>query len=147
MSHALRIGRGKRSGFSLIEVIVALAVLAIALTGIIGTVLHMMTSRQLEKDLNTARDAAMSQIDRTRALNYVQNQTTLAQIQAAYSAGGVFNSPNFAVPGLRNDAYNNICGTVTWDGTNPEIVRLIVTITWRSLKGVRTFSTWALITR
>ncbi|MBI4566376.1 MAG: type II secretion system protein [Planctomycetes bacterium] len=113
---------------SLLEVVIALAVLAIAMTGIIGAILNHMTMQDLDRQLQIASDAAMSKIDEARARDF---GTLPTQYPAGYT---------FPVLGLTNPV-----GTVRLDASVPDIVTMFVEITWQSQRGQRRFETSTII--
>lgn len=125
----------------MIEIMIALAILAVALSGIISAVLHSQTMQDLNRQLDLARNAAMAKMDEVRARDF-------DTVVATY--GGAANANNrFGVTGLRpppSVAANQI-GVVSLDVTNTNLIDVRVRVDWQSQRGVRKYETSALVTR
>lgn len=84
-----RSARESRRGFSLIEVVFAMAIISIAILGIFGTMLAQVRIAEMTRQNDIASNAAKAMIDRIRATPYA-------------NIGATFGAPNntFNVPGL-----------------------------------------------
>ncbi len=160
----LRSSRHGEGGLTLVELAIAMAVLAIALAGIIAAILNSMVATSLNRQLNVARNAAMGKIDEARARSYD------AMKDAALNVGGAVYLPQpppalpgttpvgtqsffevadlAAPPGLPG-TWRGGLGRITLDALAPnnEIMKIRVEITWQSERGVRRFDTTTIVTR
>ncbi len=135
----------RRAGLTLVEIVIALAVLAIALTGVMAAITASMTASSLNRQTNMARDAAMKKLDEVRSRDY----TTLL---VSYDVPGTAPTPatyaslltSFTVPGLDTGT-----GYVWLDpaGSDNAIMNVHVVILWSSEKGQREYKASAVITR
>jgi prepilin-type N-terminal cleavage/methylation domain-containing protein len=133
--------RKTRRGLSLLEIMIALAILAVALSGIISATLHGQTMQDLNRQLDLARAACVSKMEELRARNW----DTIVTLY-----GGLPNANNrFGVPGLRPPpaVAANQMGVVTLDVTNANLLEVRVRVDWQSQKGVRKYETSMLVTR
>lgn len=138
-----KMGRNLRKsrGLSLLEIMIALAVLAIALSGIISATLHGQTMQDLNRQLDLARNAAMTKMEEVRARDFTTIVTTY---------GGAANANNrFGVTGLRPppSVLANQIGVVSLDASNANLIEVRVRVDWQSQKGVRKYETSTLVTR
>src|SRR5580765_2340297 len=117
----------KDRGLSLVELVIAMGILAIALTGVIAALLQAAQSNQANRELIVARDAVMAKLDELRARPV--NQALGVYLQA---------NSSFAIPGLPQSQ-----GLVTFSPANPwpvdsaapYLVELHVKATWSGVRG------------
>jgi prepilin-type N-terminal cleavage/methylation domain-containing protein len=115
----------KRSGFSLIEVIFAISVIAIAVIGILSVMLVSVRLQEAARETDLASNSAREQIERIRGTNFATIQAT-------------FGGTNFTVPGLPDAAGNSNGvnqGAVTITPLAGDLLDIQVTVTWRSATG------------
>ena len=134
-------GRRFRRGFSLIEVMVALAVIAIALFSMLTMMLNTMNLKEVQRQRALAKQAALAKLEEIKAQDF-------DTINPQYGAGGFMNT--FTVDGLLDSAQGDsqARGAIAIDNTNPDLLDLTVTITWEALGGQNlNYSTRSLYSR
>lgn len=113
-SRAVRTRRTRR-GFTLLEVMISAAILAVAISGICGSMLSALALDRVNRETTLARSAARRLLEEARGVPF-------AEIFATYNAStaddvGLTNparGANFAVDGLdpATDDADGICGRV-----------------------------------
>lgn len=106
-------------GYSLLEVVVALAVVSIGVIGVLGAVLHSMRAQQAARERITAQNAAKSKIEEITGSDF-------ASVVSTYSGTG------FTVSGLapvEGDA-DGLAGRVVIDATDPTLLDIEVIVEW-----------------
>ena len=103
-----------KSGFSLVEVIMATAILAFALVGILGTYVTCLILITTSNNVNAATNAAQGIIEEIRSAPF-------PQIKANY------NRMTFMV----NDIPSSMGVVYVDDSTNPEFLDVTVSVCWR----------------
>lgn len=122
-------GRGgavpsSRDGFTLIEVLVALSVVAVAVVGLLGMVVMATGQDENAADQNAAMDAAMSLISEIR-------QTPFHQVYSKYKDHA------FPVEGLNpwpGDP-DGLPGRVVIDASDPDLLDIQVIVEWSGQSG------------
>lgn len=125
--------RRKRSpGFSLIEVIIALAVVTIALMSVMGLLMSSTSLKEATRELSLAQEAAAGEIERLKAYPGAGRFDDLATLNATSSA----------VSGLN-------AGTLTRqvDTTNPNLYRVTLVVTWVSNAIARSHTETVILSR
>lgn len=122
-----------QKGVSLVELMIALAVIAIALLGIVGVILHTISLKEANREQQIAKTAATRQLE-TIKLAGKTNYDTVAL---------TYNGSTFAV----NDLANNGVGTVTVDSTNPDLLELRILIQWTGVRGQTRYELRSMMTR
>lgn len=126
-------GCRREQGFTLIELMVATAILAIALVMMITALVSAMHLETQSKEMTTARLAAELQMQRLRGLHY-------ADLLGMIPAGLDTATGSFAVDALRvqrNDP-DQIAGEFTIQkraGTSDNLLDITVTVRWLGNKG------------
>jgi prepilin-type N-terminal cleavage/methylation domain-containing protein len=146
------VSRRRSQGFSLVETIIAMVVIAIALFAILSMTVHSSTMQQSQKEFEIAKEAASRKIDELRGLPWGGiNNITIPSVVNSYAT--VATPVNFTVSGLsytsNTDAWNTPTnnplkagkGTVIVHGTNPTpltdpvyLVDIEVLIQWNGVK-------------
>ena len=103
-----------KSGFSLVEVLMATAILAFALVGILGTYVTCLVLVTTSKNVNAATNAAQGVIEEIRS-------TPFTQVIADY------NGMTFVV----NDIPSSVGVVYVDDTANSELLDVIVSVCWR----------------
>ena len=119
--------RNRQKGVTLLEVILALAVVAIALLQIVGVIVHTSNLKDSTRELTISKEAAQARFEEMRDADF-------ATVAAAY------NGRVTAVPGLANGNE-----TITVDATNPDLLDVRIVVTWNAVGGVTTYTTRTLI--
>jgi prepilin-type N-terminal cleavage/methylation domain-containing protein len=122
-----------QKGVSLVELMIALAVIAIALLGIVGVLLHTISVKESNREQQLAKTAATRQLETIRTAA----KTNFDQISIT------FNNLTFPVSELAN----NGTGTVTVDSTNPDLLELRILIQWNGVRPNSRYEIRSLLTR
>lgn len=112
-------------GFSLLEVMVAVSILAIALMGIMSLYINTITLSEVNREAQFATFAAQQKLEEIRGMAF-------ANIPTVYPAG---TPVYFAVTGLRAFGANPQPGWVTVDYTNPSLISVTVQVRWDGVRG------------
>ena len=116
------------SGFTLVEVIFAVAVVAVAIIGVAGTMLISLRHQESARQADIAHNIVQDQIERIRA-------TEFSTILTAFAA------PNdtFVVPGLPStsgDPLNpDAQGRITIQQLAPDLLDVTVEVSWPGAVG------------
>lgn len=127
--------RTARKGLTLVELVIALAVIALALLQAVQVMIHTSVMKQATREYTVAREAAMSKLEEIKT--YPQNND--------WAGVAMFNSPpknSFTVAGL-----NSGVGSIVIDTTNPNLYRVTVTVSWQGVKGPASYTTSVMLTR
>lgn len=93
--------RGSRTGFSLVELLVAATLIVVALTGIAGSMLSSMALNRVNRDTALAQQAASRALEELRSVPFEEAFFVYNATQGDNPGGTVpERGPNFAVPGL-----------------------------------------------
>lgn len=136
-----RMQSANRRGMTLVEIVIALAVLAIALAGVIGALVHTMTANAIIRQENLARDAAMRKLDEARSKDYL---VMMSAPPIGYSTSSA-SPTTFTVAELSAGL-----GEIWLDAYAPPISAIStihVRVTWTSERGNRKYETSAIVTR
>ena len=126
-----------KSGFTLVELLLAAAILAYALSAILASFINTVALNETSRNLSTATTHAEYVLEEIR-------NTTFASIATNINAGN-WNWNTATISGNGLTALNNESIAVTVSGTT--LLDVIVTVTWRDLKSrVRTQNLRTLIT-
>ena len=131
--------RSRRAGVSLLELMIALSVIAIALLGIVGVLLQTLSVKEANREQQSAKTAA------TRRLEIVRTaaQSDFATVAATYAGS------TFSVPDLSNlaTADKRGLGTVLIDSSNPNLLDVRILITWAGVRGDSRYEVRSMLTR
>lgn len=114
----------RSGGFTLFEVMVSVAILAIALVGILALYYQTVVLTQFSREMQTAVFAAQAKLEEIRGTRFVD-------IPTKWPAGG---PTYFAVPGIGADQIISPepqAGSVSIDYTNPNLINVTVRIHWK----------------
>jgi hypothetical protein len=104
-------GRSGREGLTLLEVVFATAILAVAIVGLVSSLLSSMQLRRMNAEKALARNAA------EEVLSAVRGMGTIVDAYARFGGGGP--QETFDVPGLASAAAGVPVGTViVWRNKN-----------------------------
>jgi prepilin-type N-terminal cleavage/methylation domain-containing protein len=106
-------GKTARRGFTLIEVILSIAILAFALCGILAAYISCTVFMATSKNVNIATNAAFGLIEEIRSSSFTRIMDN-------------YDGLTFSV----NDIPSSM-GVVHVDNTNPELLEVTVSICWR----------------
>ncbi len=117
----------RRRGFSLLEVMIALAVIAIALFAALSMIVQTASSKENMREQEIAKEAASAKIEEIKA-------RTFGEIYATY------NGAAFTVVGLNAPTGTGRgLGSVAIDATNPNLFEITITIRWKGTQGARSY--------
>jgi len=106
---------GKRRGFTLIEVMIAAAILAIVLCGLLVTYIRCFELISTSRNLTFAVNAAQRKIEEMR-------DYTFSQIYTDY------NNQNFTVDEI---GAGNSRGVIYVDNSDPVLLKVTISVCWR----------------
>jgi prepilin-type N-terminal cleavage/methylation domain-containing protein len=108
-------------GFTLVEIVVAVAILAFALCSILATYVTCFVLMATSKNINIATNAAMGVMEEIRTAPFTQ----LDQVGLPCDWVGHYHGCTFNVAGLPLGA-----GIIAVDNTNPDLLNVTVAVTW-----------------
>lgn len=114
-----------QAGFTLVEIIIAMAIIVIGVMGLMSTYIYMSTSSAAADETTVAMNAARAKIDEISGM-------TFSDVIATYQNRVV----TFDVPGLMPKPAGQATGAVV--GTLPTVLEITVTINWTGVTGART---------
>jgi prepilin-type N-terminal cleavage/methylation domain-containing protein len=128
----MRVEREVETGFTLVEVIIALAVISIALLSAMGLIMSSATLKQTTREFSLAQELAAGEIERLKA----------------YPAAGRFDELA-SLDGTSSPLSQLQAGTLRRqvDASNPHLFRVTVTVTWVSSAMARTHSEEVIVSR
>lgn len=124
MRNTTMLATGKQNGFGLVEAVTAIAVLGIAFSGLLASMVSILRLNKMSAEHALAANAA--------------NQTVEAVQSAVYSTiPGTYSNLGFDVPGLpaQDGDADGKPGLVTVDSTDPALYLVTVTVAWKSRVG------------
>ena len=128
--------RRKERGITIIELVIAMAVIAIALVQVMVVILHTSNLKQSTRELITAREAAASQFSIMKASDFD-------------SVVFDFNNQIVDVAGLDNS--NNPSGQgqllILIDDSNQELLDILIEVEYDSIGSTRTYRARMMLTR
>jgi len=129
--------RSRKSGFTLLELMIATAILAIALVSSISVIVNSMLLETQAKETNTAMNASQLQMQRLRGLDY---EDLLILVNTS-PGDGTLRTGSFGVNGIavQDGDADGECG---WfeirkrtGVVNENVLDITVRIEWRSGRG------------
>ena len=144
----LRRTRRGQLGFSMVELMVALLILALALFAIMSMILHSAGTKEAQRELMRAKEASHQKLEELRS----QPWTELSMIAPLSPVYGAFTVEGLSPPAPAN---KQGMGTVTVLATRPDpsspatpsLIDVEVRIQWRSVRGDGNYSVRSLLTR
>jgi type II secretory pathway pseudopilin PulG len=128
-----RVGIGRQRGVSLVEAVVALAVLGFGILGVVGTQLALRTTSDVSKQRAEAVRIAQATLERARAYSVLDNPPlgsrafTDLQDQNPTEVAGLATNTTFSVAIRTNDHFD--------DPAAPRSRAVAVTVTWPDRTG------------
>lgn len=127
--------RRKNAGLTLVELIIALAVIGIALLQAIEVIVSTNQLKATTREFTVAREIAASEIE---ALKARAQSNGLEDVNTFVTA-----NPNTATTRLTGGNINRAC-----DPTNPRLYNVTITVTWQGSAGKNpNFTTSAMIAK
>ncbi|HLY08032.1 MAG TPA: type II secretion system protein [Planctomycetota bacterium] len=131
--------RGRR-GFSLLELMIAMSVIAIALFSILGMITQMMAMRDLARENELAKEWVQRRLEEVKS-------TAFAQVPTTYPAGttgayvGSFSASTLPVDKATPPQLANAAGLLSVNyNNNANLYEIVATITWKARKGTGTYA-------
>lgn len=115
----------KKNGFSLMEVLLAAMITAVALVGLLATYLTSFDLLETAKNTTHALNAAQKTIEEIRG-------HTFSDVYNYYVGSPTAPLPYFSVDGIPAGSSN---GLIEIDNSNPELLVVTVTVCWRQKNG------------
>lgn len=125
--------KNKQRGVSLVELMIALAVIAIALLGMVGVVLHTISIKEANREQQLAKTAATRQLETVKLAGKTNYDTVVL----------TYNGQVVPV----NDLANNGTCTTTIDSTNPDLLDVRILIQWTGVRGQSRYELRSMMTR
>jgi prepilin-type N-terminal cleavage/methylation domain-containing protein len=152
--------RTRDGGFSLVEVMIGIAIIVLGLFAVLSTTIHTNTTKESQREMEIAKEAAMRKIEEIRGLAWGSFANPVlppdSSVVNTY-AGGLY--PAFPIDGLQADPgdtgwYNAVSnpkkqgkGRIIIHGTNPTpladpvlLVDYEVLIEWKGIRGESRYS-------
>src|SRR3989338_291025 len=105
-----------RSGFTLLELMIAVGVLIVALAGLLGVFSHMISLNENSGKLTLAAAACQDKLEEIRNSNF----------SALYTA---YNGANFNPAGFSSGEAK---GAISINNSNPNLLQVFVSVSWRT---------------
>lgn len=146
--------RGRRqSGLSLVELMIALGIIAIALLGVVSALTHTVRSKEAHRELAVAKQAATAKLEEIRAK--ATHSNAFKSTEAEYLPTLYPNNATFNVPGLNNTnntAGNKVgLGTITLFPSSPaptdRLFGYVVRIDWLGVQGWQKYEVRSMLTK
>ncbi|MBI4231306.1 MAG: prepilin-type N-terminal cleavage/methylation domain-containing protein [Planctomycetes bacterium] len=132
------------SGFSLIELMMAMTILAVALLALMAGITHCIQQSEALQQYNLAMQAAQSKLEEIQAVSAEDLDAVVTTYNAdpADDPDGEGTAPGsvFAVTGLivTDDDADGIAGEVLVDDTDPDLLAVTVQVVWQGPTGAQT---------
>jgi prepilin-type N-terminal cleavage/methylation domain-containing protein len=135
-------------GFSMIELMAAMVVIAIALFGVVSMMTQTMTTRESMREMEVAKEWTLKRIEDVKSQKFVALNTPAAypaapgtsQFSGTFGPGvnpaGVPNITDVGTPSSLSKAL----GTLTVNYANPSLYEIVATISWKGVKGSGTYT-------
>src|SRR6185436_11130705 len=129
-------------GFSLLEVMIAMAVIAIAIFAIMSMIMTTMANNEATREVQLAKEAAASKIEEFKARGF-------AALSAAYPSSSTPTVLSYTVSSLTSQTTSQPGAplTVRIDSSNSEVYDILATVDWKGRKGKGTYSMRSLCAR
>jgi len=143
-------GRKSQKGFSLVELMMAMAIIAIALFGILSMITQTMSMREAARESELAKEWVQKRIEEVKS-QPISGMSgwqwpSLAPCMTTQSSGTKFTATYVAVPGSTYAEpapplqLSGAVGTMMVDTSNPNLYEIVGTITWKGLKGTGVYT-------
>ena len=136
--------RRKQSGLSLLELIIAMSVIAIAMFAILSMIVHSMQTKETLRELQIAKEAVSTKMEEIKS-HPMQLPPTFLPLGTTADPNSVYNfytltaNASFQVSGITDSrlltADKTAIGNIKIDATNPYLYEVMVTVNWVGRKG------------
>ena len=150
MAQSVR-SRKSQEGFSLVELMMAMAIIAIALFGILSMITQTMKMREMGRENELAKEWVQKRIEEVKsqpisAMSGWQWPTPIPVCMTTTTVGTKYTATYVAVTGSTYaepappPQLAGAVGTVLVDTTNPNLYEIVGTISWKSMKGTGVYT-------
>ena len=109
---SIEIGRGGSKGFSLVEIMMAMSIIAISLMAILSMITHTAADKEVQRELAYAKDAATTILENVKAQGFNDPNTFLTQVSGYLLT--TYGTPTNVPPPPTTDPANIALGYYTW---------------------------------
>jgi len=134
--------RSRARGFTLVEVMFALAIIAIAIFAIMSMIVTSMATKESTRELQVAKEAVGGKIEELKAKGFASLSTAYPSSANLYTVASTVAELTHATTSQPGAAM-----TVTIDASNPDVYDLLVTLVWKGRNGNATYSMRSLCAR
>ena len=132
---------------SLVELMIALGIIAIAMFGILSMILHSMQTKETMRELQLAKEAVATKIEEIKSHPMQLPTAAPADMNSVYQYYNL--NKTFRVDGLTDSRLitpdKRAIGTVLIDSNNTSLYEVVVTVEWNGRKGPGRFTRRSLI--
>jgi prepilin-type N-terminal cleavage/methylation domain-containing protein len=147
MRRAPAAGRTRQAqGFTLLELMIAMSVIAIALFGILAMITQIMTMRDVNRESEAAKEWVQQEVEKVKSYPFASVNAAGAYL-ANTGTTYVGTAVNFATPptspipaptaplAAPPAQLASATGVVKVDYTNASLYEIVVTVNWKARKG------------
>ena len=157
---SIEIRRGGSKGFSLVEIMMAMSIIAISLMAILSMITHTAADKEVQRELAYAKDAATTILENVKAQGFNDPNTFLTQISGYLTA--TYGPPATFLPRRRRTRRTfswritpGLCrtpsqlpatsvnagrATIRLDQTNSNLLSISVLVEWKGIRGSRMYT-------
>lgn len=135
-------GRRRSRGLTLVELMIAMTIIAIALFGILSMIVQMSAIRDAARESELAKEWVQRKIEEVKSRPFSDLKTS-AYVPAggAVFYKGTFGSPDTPAP------LASAAGVLTVNYSNDNLYEIVATISWKGRRGPGTYSMRNLIAK
>lgn len=112
-------------GFTIVEMAIAMAVIAVGICGLMSAWFYMSRTSMSAQETTVAANAARAKIDEIQGMTFSRVQTDYLGKIVTFNVSGLLPNPAGSA-------------TATQVGVNPTVLEIAVTITWTGVAAERT---------
>jgi type II secretory pathway pseudopilin PulG len=128
-------GRKRSRGITLIELMIALAIIAISLFAILSMVVNMMAMRESAREKELAKEWVQQKLEEVKSRPF----TDLKTVAYVPAGGATLYSATFATPSTPPQL-PNAAGVLAVDYSNANLYEIVASITWKGRMGNGSYS-------
>lgn len=128
--------RNAQAGLSLVELMVALAVIAIALFAMMSMIVHTQREKELQRELAIAKQVVVQRLEKIRVQDWavISGDITLDPTKSLYMELSVSDLPHKDAPNQQGRSTCVVDKSVNGDGEG--LVDVKVEVEWRGIKSI-----------
>lgn len=106
----------RMSGFSLLELVIAISIFSIGLLAVAGMILTVIDGNRMSKNLTVAVNLAQNKMDSLRSASYadIADETESNLDENEVSGSGIFNRATSIEATSTDPTYKTVAVTVSW---------------------------------